>query len=142
MMRFLWREVKDKFRDDVVVCGSQTLNKSQVSFPIDHHKGCCRPEQLSSVGNPPHWRPASRDFPDGRRCLGEMYASVGELKLYIANRKGYVVVTASPDWCPCNSQCLHAVTRRPTRAFGHPTRWAVVVISPYSGPQRNPRPGL
>ena len=29
-------------------------------------------QQLASVGDPPHWRPASRDFPDGRRCLGEM----------------------------------------------------------------------
>ena len=25
MMRYLWREVKEKFRDDVVVCGSQTF---------------------------------------------------------------------------------------------------------------------
>ena len=34
MMRYLWREVKEKFRDDVVVCGSQTF--IQVSFPINH----------------------------------------------------------------------------------------------------------
>ena len=25
MMRYLWWEVKEKFRDDVVVCGSQTF---------------------------------------------------------------------------------------------------------------------
>ena len=30
--------------------------------------------------------------------LGEVSASVGELKLYSASRRGYVVVTASPDW--------------------------------------------
>ena len=32
MMRYLWREVKEKFRDDVDVCGSQTFIR--VSFPI------------------------------------------------------------------------------------------------------------
>ena len=45
-------------------------------------EGCCQPEQLASVGGPPRWRPASRDFPDGRRwprtrCNGLL----GELKL-------------------------------------------------------------
>ena len=30
--------------------------------------------------------------------LGKVSASVGELKLYSASRRGYVVVTASPDW--------------------------------------------
>ena len=72
--------------------------------------------------------------------LGEVSASVGELKLYSASRRGYVVVTASPDWISRRHapECrpgvldgvrampvLHAATRRPTRAFGRPTRWAV-----------------
>ena len=34
MMRYLWREVKDKFRDDVVVCGSQTLNSRYRTLSI------------------------------------------------------------------------------------------------------------
>ena len=33
-MRYLWREVKDKFRDDVVVCGSQMLTSRYRSISI------------------------------------------------------------------------------------------------------------
>ena len=60
---------------------SQTVRVVDPPRIIDH-EGCCRPEQLASVGCPPHWRPASRDFPGGRRwprtrCIGLL----GELKL-------------------------------------------------------------
>ena len=40
---------------------SQTVRVVDPRLSIDH-EGCCRPEQLSSVGGPPHWRPASRIF--------------------------------------------------------------------------------
>ena len=59
------------FRDDVKVCPSQTVIR--VLFPINHHEGCCRPEQLASVGDPSHWRPVSRDFPDGHVGPAKMF---------------------------------------------------------------------
>ena len=53
---------------------------------IDHHEGCCRPEQLALVGVPPNCRAS---LPPGIFLiagvgLGEILASAGELKLYSA----------------------------------------------------------
>ena len=53
---------------------------------IDHYEGCCRPEQLASVGVPPNCRAS---LPPGIFLiagvgLGEILASAGELKLYSA----------------------------------------------------------
>ena len=82
-MRYLWREVKEKFRDEVIVCFPDVWLSVDM---IDHHEGCCRPEQLASVGVPPNCRAS---LPPGIFLiagvgLGEILASAGELKLYSA----------------------------------------------------------
>ena len=55
LMRYLWREVKVKFWYDVFVCCPK-----RIEFRLDcvsiAHEGCCWPEQLASVGDPPNCR--------------------------------------------------------------------------------------
>ena len=75
--------------------------------------------------------PASRDFPDGRRWPRTRFLQfVRGAQICVAPGERDMIA-ASPDWCACNSQCLHTATWAPQPALSVAILcWTVRVISP------------
>ena len=116
MLRNLWREVKVKFWYEVFVCSPKRCELStrgyQSPMRVVDQSSLRRLAILRLPG-----LPASRDFPDDQRWPRTRFLGFVQGAQICMAPGERDMIAASPDWCTCNSQCLHAATRAPQPAL-------------------------